>query len=146
MQRPKSAIFSLCAYGCVDVWDGWMDVVVFFVHDFFHTAEPIEKKLKLYHYFNKMKRWLVFGTYRLTTICTLFQYFFSFFEIFWKWQPILMRFNILVKYLGHHKKGYIMFIVKLYFKVVYSMVVLFFKFFKIYSFDRFNTAHLTLLK
>ena len=26
--------------------DGWMDVIVFFVHDFFHTIGPIEMKLK----------------------------------------------------------------------------------------------------
>ena len=36
--------------------DGWMDVIVFFVHDFFHTVKPIEIKLKTYHLFNKMKR------------------------------------------------------------------------------------------
>ena len=29
--------------------DVWMDVIDFFVHDFFHTAEPIEMKLKTYH-------------------------------------------------------------------------------------------------
>ena len=55
-----------------------MDVVVFFVNDFFHTVEPIEMKLKTYHQFNKMKRWLVFGTYRPTNISTIFHYFFSF--------------------------------------------------------------------
>ena len=45
------------AYVCMYVWmDGWMDVIVFFVHDFFLTVEPIEKKLKTYYYFNKMKR------------------------------------------------------------------------------------------
>ena len=30
--------------------DGWMDMVVFF-----HTVQPIEKKLKTWHYFKKMK-------------------------------------------------------------------------------------------
>ena len=34
----------------------WMDVVVFFVHYFFHTVEPIVLKLKTYRYFNKTKR------------------------------------------------------------------------------------------
>ena len=29
--------------------DGWMDVIVFFVHDFFHTVERIEMKLKTNH-------------------------------------------------------------------------------------------------
>ena len=29
--------------------DGWMDVIVFFVHDFFHTVAPIEMKLKIDH-------------------------------------------------------------------------------------------------
>ena len=24
--------------------DGWMDVIVFFVHDLFHNVEPIEEK------------------------------------------------------------------------------------------------------
>ena len=52
---------------CMYVWmDGWMDVIVFFVHDFFHTDEPIEMKLKTYHLFNKMKHRLVFGIYRST--------------------------------------------------------------------------------
>ena len=34
--------------------DGWMDVIVFFVHDFFYTVELIEMKWKTYHYFNKI--------------------------------------------------------------------------------------------
>ena len=29
--------------------DGWMDVIVFSAHDFFHTVEPIEMKVKTYH-------------------------------------------------------------------------------------------------
>ena len=28
---------------------GWMDVIVFLVHDFFHTVAPIEMKLKTNH-------------------------------------------------------------------------------------------------
>ena len=55
-----------------------MDVIIFFVHDFFDTVALIEMKFKTYNYFNKMKRWLVFGTYRFTNISPLFQYFFSF--------------------------------------------------------------------
>ena len=56
--------------------DGWLDVA-----DFFHTVVPIKMKLKTYHYFSKMKRWLLFGTNRPTNISTLFQYFFIFFSI-----------------------------------------------------------------
>ena len=52
--------------------DGWMDVIVYFVHNFFHTVAPIEMKLKTYDQYSKMKRWLVFGTYRSTNISTLF--------------------------------------------------------------------------
>ena len=46
VQRPKSAIFSLSACGWMDEW---MDVIVVFVHDFFHTVGRIEGKLKTYH-------------------------------------------------------------------------------------------------
>ena len=57
VQRPKSAIFTLFHLLRADRWmDGWMDVIVFFVHDFFHTVAPVELKLKTYHQFNKMKR------------------------------------------------------------------------------------------
>ena len=51
-----------------------------------------------------------------------------------------MKFNILIKYPEDHKHGYIHFLVKLYFKVHYFKLVLFFEFFKIYSFDRNNIA------
>ena len=53
-------------------------------------------------------------------------------------KPILMKFNILSKYLEDHKKGYIKFLVKLYFKVGLGTLL---KFFKIYSFDWFNIAY-----
>ena len=33
-----------------------MDVFLFFVDDFFYTGQPIEVKLKIYHYFNKKKK------------------------------------------------------------------------------------------
>ena len=46
VQRPKSAIFSLSTCGWMD---GWMDVIVFFAHDFFHTVAPIVMKLKTDH-------------------------------------------------------------------------------------------------
>ena len=50
IQRPKSAIFSFSACGYMyECMYGWMDVIVFFVHDFFHTVEPIEENLKTYH-------------------------------------------------------------------------------------------------
>ena len=39
--------------------DGWL-LPVFFDDDFFRPVQPIEMKLKTYHYFNKMKPWLVF--------------------------------------------------------------------------------------
>ena len=42
IQRPKSAMFSSSACGC-------MYVIVYFVNDFFNTVEPIEMKLKTYH-------------------------------------------------------------------------------------------------
>ena len=45
---------------------------------FFHTVQQIEMKLKTYYYFNQMKRWLVFDTYRPTNISTFFQYFLFF--------------------------------------------------------------------
>ena len=60
--------FSLCV--CIYV------CTLFFIDDFFHTIEPIKMKLKTYHYFNKMKRWLVFSIYRSTNFSTLFQNFF----------------------------------------------------------------------
>ena len=51
-QTTKNVIFSfsLCGwlYGCM--------IIIFFVHDLFHPVEPIEMKLKTFHYFNKMKR------------------------------------------------------------------------------------------
>ena len=53
-------------------------VIVIFVDDFFNTVEGIEMKLKTYHYW-KIKRWLVFITYRPINISSLFQNFFSFF-------------------------------------------------------------------
>ena len=49
-----------------------MDIIVFKVHDFFHTVEPIEMKLKPYHYYNKMKCGLVFAIYRPTNIIILY--------------------------------------------------------------------------
>ena len=83
--RPEAKRYDFFHLVCADVDDGgvwmygWLDVIVFFVHDFLHTVKLIEMKLKTYHLFNKIKRWLVFGTYRSTKISTLFQYFFSFF-------------------------------------------------------------------
>ena len=43
--RPeaKKCHFFICACGWMD---GWMNVIVFSVHDFFHTVAPIEMKLK----------------------------------------------------------------------------------------------------
>ena len=62
--------------------DRWIDVRMlsfYFGDDFFHAVEPIEMKLKTYHQYNKMVRLLVFGTYLLTNISTLFEYFLNFF-------------------------------------------------------------------
>ena len=45
--RPeaKKCHFSFSACGWIY---GWMDVIVFFVHDFFYTVLPIKMKLKTY--------------------------------------------------------------------------------------------------
>ena len=51
---PKSAIFSFSAWG----WMKWgIDGCYPFIlnGDFFLTVQPIEMKLKIYHYFNKTK-------------------------------------------------------------------------------------------
>ena len=52
-----------------------------------------------------------------------------------------MKFNNLIKYLEDRKKSYIKFLLKLYFKVLYPREdSTFLKFFKTYSFDRYNLA------
>ena len=56
--------------------DEWIS---FFVYIFFYTVQSIEMKFKTYHYFNKLKCLVVFGTYRLINISILFRYIFSFF-------------------------------------------------------------------
>ena len=64
--------------------------------------------IKIIIYLLKMKRWLVFGRYRPKNISTIFQNIFSFFlNILKMTWPILMKFNILIKYLGDHKKNII---------------------------------------
>ena len=93
--------------------DGWMDVrtnvILFFVVDYFYTVQPIEMKLKPYHYFDKMKRWLVYGAHRPTNTSCLFKYFSNGFygKYLENELTILMKFNIVIK---DHKKGYIKFL------------------------------------
>ena len=77
--RPeaKKCIFSFSTCGGMY---GWMDGCYrFFRPQFFPHRCTDWNEIENIPLNNKMKRWLVFGTYRSTNISTLFQYFFSFF-------------------------------------------------------------------